>query len=680
MHVKISCLLLVLSIFAGCGGSSTGNPVIAEGRAAVNDAMRETGATSISVALVDGNRVIWAEAFGDADSGSRRKATADTLYAACSVSKMLATVATMILVDQGLVDLDEPVTTYIQNFSMPLDPRYRDITVRMLLSHSSALPGNDMRGAVTAAPFPGYAAQMMDGLRYQRLKHDPGLLSAYNNDGFTMIENLVKAVTGQEYPDFVRQNILAPLGMNSSRYQTAPLPDNSYAVPYAGETPIPLYFYNVYATGGLFTTPTELSRLAMMFINRGVYGSRRILSEKAISAMAEDQRLGQFNPVPNDEDRFGLGWDTVAEPGLSAVGIMSWQKTGDLNGLYGANIMVLPEEKLGVVVFGASNSFGSGHAVKICERILLRALVARGKLAAMPKQLAPAPLPVQPVTSGDKAAFSGYYSSGGTLYHLGFSGDLLSVQEYQGSWVPKYSDLKLRSDGWYAADDDPITGVRLLTRGGRNYSAVRLKRGYGHYTINKLTAQQIPDRPAISAAWQARIDEGWLPVNADPWLCLMSKGDPGYHLRTISGLTGYLWGNKILRDMTPPSDAALDGMFVTLPDSGRDLEDARMESWGGQSWLRAGSMLYRPLSGVPLLPSGATTVVIGGDGFAEWRQLPPSGSLTISGTGYWFLYDANLNELASGKRNGSPQFSGAGAKYLILFGVTDESYRLVLGL
>ena len=272
----------------------------------------------------------------------------------------------------------------------------------------------------------------MDGLKYQRLKHDPGTISAYNNDGFTMIENLVKAVTGQDYPDFVRENILGPLGMNSSRYQTEPLPDGSYARAYAGDTRLTMYFFNVYASGGLFSTPEELSRLAIMLINKGVYGSRRILSEKSVAAMAQDQRLGSFNPVPYEEIRFGLGWDTMAQPGLAAVGIASWQKTGDMNGYYGTNIAVAPEEKLGVVVFGASNSFDSSHAVKISERILLRALVERGRLAEMPKPLSTTPLPLQAVTPEEKSTFTGFYASGTGVYRLSFGADdSLSVDEYQ---------------------------------------------------------------------------------------------------------------------------------------------------------------------------------------------------------------------------------------------------------
>ena len=88
--------------------------------------------------------------------------------------------------------------------------------------------------------------------------------------------------------------------------------------------------------------------------------------------------------------------------------------------------------------------------------------------------------------------------------------------------------------------------------------------------------------------------------------------------------------------------------------------------------------LYRPLSGIPLLASGPATVTIGSDGFAEWRRLPSSGTLSISGATYWFLYDADFKELASGTGSGTPSFSGAGAKYLVLFGTQGAAISLNL--
>ena len=154
-----------------------------------------------------------------------------------------------------------------------VSPEYRNITVRMLLNHSAGFPGGDMRNGLTDAPFTGFAAQMMESLKYQRLKHAPGYLNVYSNDGFTMVENLVKAVTGLSYPEYVRQEILTPLQMTNSRYPDDYLPDGSYARPYTGETPQPYTSLNLYATGGLYSSAADMGKLMMMLINGGVSGT-----------------------------------------------------------------------------------------------------------------------------------------------------------------------------------------------------------------------------------------------------------------------------------------------------------------------------------------------------------------------------------------------------------------------
>jgi hypothetical protein len=105
-----------------------------------------------------------------------------------------------------------------------------------------------------------------------------------------------------------------------------------------------------------------------------------------------------------------------------------------------------------------------------------------------------------------------------------------------------------------------------------------------------------------------------------------------------------------------------------------------METWGAEQWLRFGSYLYRPLSGIPLLPAGPGAVSIGSDGFAEWRRLPSEGRLTISGATCWILYDANLGQIAYGTGSGTPVFSGAGAKYLLLYGPPAATISLTLTL
>jgi CubicO group peptidase (beta-lactamase class C family) len=677
---------LPLSFLLLSGCSSLSDPysaAIAEGRAAVREVMADPGAVSVSLALVEGDRLIWSEAFGIADRDADRKATTETIYGVCSVSKMLATAAVMILVDQGRISLNEPVVTYIPGFTMPLDSRHRNITVKMLLNHTSGLPGYDPK-TMTNAPYTGYAADFMEGLKRQRVMHDPGTIAAYNNDGFTMVENLVKAVTGQDYPAFVRRNILTPLGMTRSQYQNVVLPAGSYAQGYNGAAKIPFYNLNVYASGGFFSTPEELSRLASMFANNGVYNGQRILSAQSVAAMAEDRRQGTFNPVPNESERFGLGWDTMAQPGLAAVGVKSWQKTGDLTGVYGTCIVVVPEEHLGVVVFGASGSlatsFGSSHAVKIAERILLRALVERGRIPAMPPSLSTDDLPLAAVPAADKGAYPGTYASSNGVFSLTYgAGDALSVNVYQSGWQEAYSNFKLRSDGWYAADGDPVTALRLLTASGRNYLAVRKPAASRLYSITTLFAQRLDAKPAISAAWLARVGERWLPVNKDLTIHYPVKvDDQTVQLTAIPGLTGYLQSGKILCDMTPPGNDRLNGMFLIMPDGVRGLYDAAMETWNAEQWLRLGSTLYRPQSTVPLLAPGAAVVTISAEEFAEWRRLPATGTISVTNAAYWALFDAAYTELASGTGPGTHAFAGAGAKYLVLCGAAGTPIVLNL--
>ncbi len=671
-------LLVSLFLFPGCGtdeGNVNYAAAIEEGREAVREIMEEIGAPSVSVALVDGERVIWAEAFGTADREAGLAATPQTLYGACSISKIIATVATMILVDQGKLSLDEPITTYLPDFAMPLDERYRSITVRMLLNHSSGLPGYEP-GSVSSLPFPEYASRMQEEMIYQRLVYHPGTISTYNNEGFTMVENLIRAVTGESYTDFVRHNIFEPLGMRSSQYQNLSLPEESCARAYEGEEMWPLYCFNVYASGGLFCTAEELSHVARMLLQGGVYGTNRILSEASVAAMGENQRLGTFDPVPCEESRYGLGWDTVVQPALGAVGITAWQKAGDIPGMYGTIMVVLPEEKLGVVVFGAAGSmektFASSHAMKIANRILFRALLERGSLGEMPQPLSTDPLSMVDVPAEERANYPGVYASSFGICGLGYHGDESIILQGLGGtgWTPLYENFKLRSDGWYAADGDPVTALKLLTASGRRYVALRRPGVSPHYSFSTLIGERLDENaPPMASVWEARLQETWLPVNMDLSLGYPEKNTaPGMQLGTLPGLEGYLRGNQILTQMTPPSESRLEGKFLMVPDNVRGMEDAAMETWNGEEWMRLGSYLCRPLSEVPLVEEGERSVAISSQGFGEWFRLPSSGELSISGSTFWFLYDPEVKEITSGTTGGTLRLSDTHAAYLLLRG------------
>ena len=144
-------------------------------------------------------------------------------------------------------------------------------------------------------------------------------MAVYCNDGFTLIEDLVAAVTGQSYARFVTTEILVPAGMTQSAYPRKPFPAGTFAPAFSDDTPLPQEFTNGFATGGLYATPSDMGRLARLLLQGGVFEGRRILSAASVAEMPRDQSqtIG-FNPIPSFQ--WGLGWDDVSQKGLAAVG------------------------------------------------------------------------------------------------------------------------------------------------------------------------------------------------------------------------------------------------------------------------------------------------------------------------------------------------------------------------
>jgi hypothetical protein len=352
--------------------------------------------------------------------------------------------------------------------------------------------------------------------------------------------------------------------------------------------------------------------------------------------------------------------------------------------MYRACIVVAPDVGLAVVVMMASNDITSDMLVKVCERVMLRALVERGILGEMPAPLPRTSLSVIAPTAAEKSAFSGFHAASDVLYRLSFAADdSMNVERYQsGGWTPAYQGFRKRSDGWYAADGDAVKALRLLAASGRSYIELRNSAGAGHYATTHLMAQRLDARADFSTAWQARLADMWLPVNNDFLAGLLDlDNDPRLPLTAADGPTGYLLaGMKILREMNPQSDDRLDGMYLQIPQTqGRDLVDAAIERRSGADWLRLGSALYRPQSGVPLIAAGASSVTIGGEGFAEWRKLPFSGAISIVNAGSWRLYNSNFDQTASGRGDGSALLPGSGdAAYLMLFGAPGATIHLNL--
>jgi CubicO group peptidase (beta-lactamase class C family) len=657
---------------------------IAHARADILKELAKSDANThaVTVALVNDQRVLWAEAFGSIDKTRSLAPTIETLFCMASLSKIVAAVAVMILVDRGLIELDAPLVRYVKDFHMADGEAYRDITVRMLLNHSSGLPGTHFPNILTTVPISGYATQVRDALATEHLKHAPGEMVVYCNDGFTMIELLIAQVTGQPYTDFVKTEILEPLGMRHSRFALERFDPGSFApgLDAAGQ-PEPQEYVNVYSSG-LFSTPSEIGRLAMMFLNGGSLAGRRLLSAAAVAAMSRDQTEGlPFNPITDHDFHCGLGWDGVRQGGLAAVGVTAWHKAGDADHSH-SFLIVAPDDRLAVVVMVTNDMNVGSIAALLAERILVDALAERGSIAEVPAPLEPAPLPAIPAGDDELASIAGMYVSSYGPRRLDVHADhTLTLSSYvDDHWQPTIEGLTLRRDGRLVADRAPEVAYRRVVAAGRRYLAVRRPSGLGHYEAELPVGHELPPGKPLSARWRARVGRRWLTVN-DPYSVFLALGrqDPLLSLGQIQGLEGYVAvsvtvaGMALVQVVDPQDRGDLARMCLKIPvDNAWGLSDLMIVDRDGEEWVRWASTLYRPLATVPLSGFGQSTVTIGPEGFGEWRQLPAASALTVAGARPWYLYDPGFVLRAWGLEHGVVGAIPAGA-YLHVHGTPNST-------
>jgi CubicO group peptidase (beta-lactamase class C family) len=597
---------MLATLLPGCG-SDSGNSspyeqTIAQGQQAIEEAISDQGrpVAAISVAMLKGSNVVWQQAFGTSSVPNQTRATTQTRFNIGSVSKVIAALAAVILQDRGLITLDTPIVRYLPTFTM-LSPEYAQITTRHLLSHSSGLPGTNSRNLFTFAPIPGYAADTQAELANTHLKHLPGELAVYCNDGFTMIEQIVLAMTGQSYASFVETNILAPLQMTNSGYLTSVPSTGSFAYPYANGTQYQ-EFVNAYATGGLSSTPGDMMNLARMFLGGGVFQGQRIVSATGIAQMGTDQTTGLLiNPSP--EWRWGLGWDSVQQPGIAAAGVLAWEKDGG-TAFFASEFFVLPQAQLALMVTG-----NSGYdARKLAETIVLSALREDGTIAALPPTAGGS---IPPIATGAGIANAAgiYGNSDAPLQVIATTDGSLQLNQWDGTtraWTQVGPGaFQYRSDGWWWSNSDASASYRFAVASGTDesgsafsyrYLMKRVAPGAGYAWLTLPLGQQLAALAPLDNAWQQRIGTQWQVTNESPTAVpLVLDGNVPAILTTLTELPGYLlFGNNDLRyQLFVPLSDDRGGMSVKVPGNfGRDLYEIRFASANNASTLTLGSSIY----------------------------------------------------------------------------------------
>ncbi|MED1904343.1 serine hydrolase [Bacillus thuringiensis] len=625
------------------------------------------GVASVQYALIDNGKLILSGQAGKNDMEGEKPLTKDTLYGIGSVSKMYATAAVMKLVDEGKVDLDAPIVRYVPDFKMK-DGRYKRITPRMLLNHSSGLQGSTLGNAFLFNDNDTYAHDtLLQQLSNQNLKADPGAFSVYCNDGFTLAEILVERVSGMGFTEFLHQSFTGPLKMNHTKTPQDKWRDENRAGLYfpAYQGQLPIESVNVIGTGGVSSTAEDMVRFSQLFMRQG----KGILSDKVVKAMEQEEyKKGMWPGTGDNIFNYGLGWDSVNLYPFSEYGIKALAKGGD-TALQHAILVVLPEQKIAAAVLSSGGRSSTNQLM--ATELLLATLKEKGTIQDIkPNKSFGKPVKVKMPQGVAKKA--GFYGNSETHFKIEITknGELSLPSSREEKYV-------YTADGSFINEKGTSKLNFVTERNGRTYlkeSAYKSHPGLGQNVMTHYLAEKLEDNvlsKKTAAAWAKREGVKFYLVN-EKFSSIQYLVQPKLLTTQINrkeGPAGYWDGRKI----TGPNTATHQLQIPVM--NGRDTTETNFYTEGGNEYMEMAGLLYVSESNVKPIDIGQSSqVTLGANGHAKWYTIPKAAAekrmtVTLPSKGSFAVYDekgvcisfsiVSGNNKVKLPKNGTIVFAGA---------------------
>ncbi|HTM50472.1 MAG TPA: serine hydrolase domain-containing protein [Bryobacteraceae bacterium] len=298
----------------------------------ISTSLQQSGAPSVSVAVVDKGKLVYAKAFGVADLAAGRQAGPGTRYAVGSISKQFTAVALLLLQEQGKLSLDDKVSKYFPDLT-----RASEITIRQLLTHVSGYEDYAPQDYIIPEwTKPTHPKAILDRWARKPLNFDPGTRWQYSNTNYVLAGEIFEKVSGQPLVAFLRQTVFSPLAMTSAGDCSEASPADAVAYtryalgparPAGREAP---GWYS--AAGELCMTSSDLARWDIAFLEK------KILSAASYEEFTREMKLSN-----GDLTHYALGLQLGDLNGIPAV-----SHGGEVSGFLASNT-VFPTRKGAVV-------------------------------------------------------------------------------------------------------------------------------------------------------------------------------------------------------------------------------------------------------------------------------------------------------------------------------------------
>ena len=341
----------------------------------VEKTMKEWKVPGVVISIVKDGKVIFAQGFGLRDVKQGLKVTPQTIFAIGSSSKAFTATAIGILVDEGKIDWDKPVRTYLPAFKLYDPVASERMTPRDLLCHRSGLPRHDLMWIGSSAS----RKNLFDRLANLEPSRDFRSTFQYQNLMFMTAGHLVGEVTGTTWEDFVKLHIFEPLGMKDSNFSVNDSQKASdFALPYREKEDkvLEIAFRNIEAigpAGSINSNVVDMANWVLLNLNKGKWGEKQIISEASLNQLHSPQMIAQeavFRRFEQYEEflpqSYGLGWFIAPYRGHLLI-----HHGGNIDG-FSALVSFLPRDKAGMVVLTNLNGTLLPYiiAFNLCDRLL----------------------------------------------------------------------------------------------------------------------------------------------------------------------------------------------------------------------------------------------------------------------------------------------------------------------
>ncbi len=357
--VRVSFLILALTFLISCSSSPLPGT-----DAQMRDIDRFVGKTlqtlpeipSIGLSIVHDGKT-YARGYGYADLATKRPSDADTIYYNGSNTKAYTALLCTVLAEEGVLDLDVPVTTYLPELRFPPEIDASRVTLRRLLSHTSNIQNNAIvyRTAFTGDHTPQELVRIL-GLSTPRNED-----FRYDNLGYVVASLVVERLTGQKWQDALASRVFKPLGMTRTTAYMSAARKQRIATPYdmsgTGAMAIQEYGWKddsmMHAAGGIATTPADVAKFLNANLTQGRIGSRQVIPAAAFAETHKEQTPAKRDSFIFDGTGYGFGWYQSDLHGEKAIyhggGFEGWRSVYSF----------LPGKKMAV---GAMTNAGLSHS------------------------------------------------------------------------------------------------------------------------------------------------------------------------------------------------------------------------------------------------------------------------------------------------------------------------------